>query len=91
MSTLTEGHTENCITGFKQSVVNCHIRLAAGVRLDVDVFNAEKSLRALNREGFNSVHELASVVVAFAGVAFGVFIGEDTGLGLHNGTAGIVL
>lgn len=44
----------------------------------------------MDAEGFDLVDDLASAVVAFAGISFGVLIGEDGGHGLAYGEAGDV-
>ena len=54
-----------------------HVRLRAGVRLDVGVLGAEELLRALDRERLGDVDELAAAVVALARIALGVLVGED--------------
>ena len=91
MSSLTEGHAENCVTRFKQGMIDCHVRLGTGMWLDIDVFSTEECFRAFNRERFNIVHKLASVIVTLAGVALSVFIGEDTALDFHNSATCVVL
>ena len=50
----------------------------------------EKLLGAVAGEVFDNVDELAAAVVAFAGVAFGVFVGEGRGGGGHDGRGDVV-
>ena len=67
------------------------VGLRAGVRLDVDVFGLEEFFGALAGEIFHLVGILAAAVVALAGVAFGVFVGEDAAGGFEDGLRGEVL
>ena len=51
----------------------------------------EELLGAVAGEGFDDVGELATTVVALAGVAFGIFVGKDARGGLKDGFRGEVL
>ena len=68
-------------------------RLASAPRvgLDVGVLGAEKLLDAGDGEVLGLVDDLAAAVVALAGVAFGVLVGEDGAHGFEHGGAGVVL
>ncbi len=55
------------------------------MRLYVDVVGAEEALGAVAGEVFDDVGELAAAVVALAGVAFGVLVGEDSAGGFEHG------
>ena len=66
------------------------IGLRAGVRLHVDVFGAEKLLGAVAREVLHVIGEFAAAVVALAGIAFGVFVGEDAAGGFQHRFGGEV-
>ena len=67
------------------------IGLRAGVRLHVDVLGAEELLGALAGQVLDDVGELAAAVVALAGIAFGVLVGEDAAGGFEHGLGGEVL
>ena len=67
------------------------VGLGTGVRLDVGVFGAEELLDAVDRELLGDVDVFAAAVVAAAGVALGVFVGQDRALGFHHGARGEVL
>ena len=58
------------------------------MRLDVDVFAAEKLLRAIDRELLDGVDVLATAVPAFPGITFGVFVGQHAALRFHHRAAG---
>ena len=60
------------------------------MRLYVGVVGTEECFGALNGEGFSGINILATAVVALAGVAFGVFVGEFGALGRHDLGAGVV-
>ena len=55
--------------------------------LDVDVIGVEELFGAGSGEVFDDVGVLAAAVVALAGVAFGVFVGEDGACGFEDGAA----
>jgi len=61
------------------------------VGLDVGVVGAKEGLGPVDGELLHDVDVFAAAVPAFAGVAFGVFVGEAGALGLHDGAAGEVL
>ena len=76
-----------------EGVARCHGRqhhravgLRPGVRLHVDVLGAIERLGAFNGEFFGNVDVLAATVVAAAGVAFGIFVGQDRTLCFQHGT-----
>ena len=59
--------------------------------LHVGVFRAKKFLGPLPRQIFHDVGKLAAAVVAFAGIAFGILVGEDRAHGFEHGFADKVL
>ena len=60
------------------------IGLRARVRLHVHVIALEKLLGAIAGQVFDHVHKLASAVVALAGIALGIFVGQRSGGGGHH-------
>ena len=65
---------------------------APGVRLDVDVVGArEQRQRAVAGEVLGDVHVLAAAVVALAGQALGVLVGEPRALRLEHRRVDVVL
>ena len=77
--------------GLQQRHVGGGVGLRAGVGLDVGVLGAEELFGAVAGEVLDDVGELAAAVVALAGVAFGVFVGEDGACGFEDGAADEVL
>ena len=61
------------------------------MRLHVGVLGAEELLGAVAGQVLHHVHELAAAVVALAGIAFGVLVGEDRARGLQHRLADEVL
>ena len=59
------------------------IGLCSGVGLHIGPFGIEKLLHALAGKVFHLVHHLATAIIALAGKALGVFVGEATAHGLH--------
>jgi hypothetical protein len=49
--------------------------------------SAPKIFGALDGQALDHVHVLAAAVPAFAGIAFGIFVGQDRALGFHHGGA----
>ena len=61
------------------------------MRLHVGVVGAEQGLGALDGQLLGLVHVLAAAVVALAGVALGVLVGQHRALRLQHARAGVVL
>ena len=62
--------------GLSSARIDRLVGLRAGVRLHVGVFGAEQLLGAVDGELLGDVDVLAAAVVALAGIAFGVLVGE---------------
>ena len=60
--------------GLHHGGVDGHVRLRAGVRLDVRVLGAEQLLRPVDRELLDLVDDLAAAVVAAPRIALGVLV-----------------
>ena len=84
-------HAEDGVAGLQHGGVGGLIGLRAGVRLDVGVLGAEELLGAVARQVLDDVGELAAAVVALAGIAFGVLVGEDAAGGFEDRLGGEVL
>ena len=91
VAAVGEVHAEDGVAWLEQREVHRHVRLRAGMRLDVGVFGAENLLRARNRQRLGDVDELATAVVPLAGVAFGVLVGQHRSGGVEHGLADEVL
>ncbi len=76
VAAVREVEAEDRVAGRAGREVDRHVRLGAGVRLDVDVVATEELLGAGARQLLGDVHALAAAVVALAGVAFGVLVGH---------------
>ena len=72
------------VARLQQRVVDGGVGLRAGVRLDVGVLGAEQLLRAVDRELLGDVDVLAAAVVALAGIALGVLVGQHAALALED-------
>ena len=79
------------IAGLHQREEGRGIGGRAGMRLDVGKATSEEPRNPFDRERFCDVDELAAAVVALAGQAFGIFVGEDRALGLEHRAADDVL
>ena len=60
------------------------VHLAAGIGLDIGEAGAEQLLGALDRQGLDHVHIFAAAVIAFARIAFGIFVGQHRALGFQH-------
>ena len=91
VSALCEVHGEIGVAGLEDRQIHGHVGLRAGVRLDVRVLGSEKLLGARDGEAFDDIHIFATAVVAAAGIALGVFVGEDRSGRFEDRSAGVVL
>ena len=72
------------VARLQQGVVDGGVGLGAGVGLHVGVLGAEDRLGAIDRELLGDVDELAAAVVALAGIALGVLVGQHAALALED-------
>ena len=91
VAAVREVHAEHGVAGLQRREIDRHVGLRAGVRLHVGVVGAEERLGARDGQRLDHVHELAAAVVALAGIAFGVLVGEHRARGLENRLADEVL
>ena len=77
MAAVAQIHGEHFVAGFQYGEIDGHVRLAAGMWLDVRVFRAEKFFRAVNRQLLDGVHVFAAAIPAFFRQTFGVFVREN--------------
>ena len=85
MSAVREVHAEDPVARLQQRRIHGHIRLRAGVRLDVCVVRAEQPRHTLDRQTLDLIDVLAAAVVARAGIALGVFVRQVAANSLHDG------
>ena len=90
VSAVAEFHAHGGVTGLEEGVVGGDVGLGAGVGLDVGVGCAKEGFGAVDGDGFDLVDEFAAAVVALAGIALGVFVGEDGAHRVEDGGAGVV-
>ena len=88
---MVELHAHDRVAGLDHRHVGGVVGLRAGVRLDVGVLGAEDLLGAVDGELLGDVDLLAAAVVALAGVALGVLVGEHRAGGLEHGLGHEVL
>ena len=81
---MGERESHDPLPGLEQRVVDGGVRLRPGVRLRVHVLRTEERLGAVDRELLADVHPLAAAVVAPAGVALGVLVGEHRALAFEH-------
>ena len=61
------------------------VRLAAGIRLHIGEFAVEEPGHALDRQSLGDIDELAAAIIAPAGIALGIFVGQNRALGFEHG------
>ena len=91
MAAVSEIEAENGVARLEDGHVGGGIGLRAGVGLHVGVLGAEDLLGAVACEILDHVCKFATAVVAFAGIALRVLVGEDRSRGLKHSTADEVL
>ncbi len=91
VSAVREVQAEDGVARLNDRRVGRHVGRRAGVRLHVGVLGAEELLGAIARQVLDHVGELASAVIALAGIALGVLVGEDRAGGFKHGLANEVL
>ena len=90
VTSIGQAHAEDVVAGFEHGHAGGRIRLRTGMRLDVGIVGTEQFLGAIDRQLLRDVHVLATAIVTFARVAFGVLVGQYGTLRLHDPRARIV-
>ena len=62
--------------GFKTEAYTAWLAWEPGVRLDIDIFCAKQLFSAVNRQLFDNINVFTAAVIAFARIAFSVFVGQ---------------
>jgi hypothetical protein len=83
-------HAQHRVARFQQGKIGRHVGLGTRVGLHVGAVGAEQGQSPVDGQLFGPVDELTSPIVAFFGVAFGVFVGQNAALGRHDRLAGDV-
>jgi hypothetical protein len=84
---MRQVHAKITVTGFEYRQIDSHVGLRPGMRLNIDVFRAEKFFRARDRQRLDFVDKFTAAVISFARIAFGVLVGHHAALGLQHGLA----
>ena len=84
MPAVGQVHAQHRITGLKQRKIHRHVGLRAGVGLHVGMLCTKQLFGPLNGQILHLVNVLAAAVIALAGIALGVFIGQDRPHGRHD-------
>ncbi len=87
---MRQRHAEDGVAGFEHRHIHRLVRLRTGMRLHVGIFRAEQRLGAVDRQLFRHVHIFAAAVVALAGIAFRILVGQLAALRFHHCRAGVV-
>jgi hypothetical protein len=85
-----QAHAHDGVAGLQEGQEDGFIGRGTAVRLHVGAIGAEDLLDAVDGELLGDVHVLAAAVIALAGVAFGVFVGQLRALRGHDGGRGVV-
>ena len=91
MAAVREVHAEHGVARLEQREVDGHVGLRARMRLDVGVLGAEERFRARDGRALDDIDELAAAVVASAGIAFRVLVGQHRAGRFEDGAADEVL
>ena len=87
LDVVAKVHAEHSIAGFQPGIVDCFVRRDAGVRLYICVVCTEEFFGTVYGKLFEWVGKVLAAVVAFARVAFAIFIGKNAAIGFqHCGT-----
>ena len=84
-------HAQDGVTRLGQPQEHGLVGLRARIGLHVGGLGPEELLHAVQRQLLGHVHALAATVVALAGIALGILVGELAALGFHHRRAGVVL
>ena len=85
-----QAHAHDGVARLQEREEDGFVGRGSAMRLHVGGIRAKDGLDAVDGQLLGHVHEFAAAVVALAGVAFGVFVGELRALGLHDGGGGVV-
>ena len=91
MPALVQPHSQDGVAGLQERREDGDVGRRARVRLDVGVVRAEQLLGPVDGELLHDVHILAAAVVALAGVALGVLVGQHRPLRFEHGAGDDVL
>ena len=81
---MREVQTEEFVAGVQYGHKYGHVGLGSRVGLYVGPFGIENLFQPVDGKLFRLVYHLATAIVAFAGIAFGIFVGQTGTHGFHN-------
>ena len=84
MAAVRQVEAHDGVAGREHGGVRGLVGLRAGMRLHVGVLGAEELLGAIARQVLHDIGEFAAAVVALAGIALGVLVGEDAAGGFQH-------
>ena len=90
MPTFGQAHAHDGVTWLQKGQKHRFISGRAAMRLHIGRIGAKNLLHAVHRQLLGHVDVFAAAVVALAGIAFGVFIGQLAALRGHDGRRGVV-
>ena len=90
VAAVGETHAQNGVARLQYAGIHGLVGLRAGMRLHIGIFGAEKFFHAVDGQLLGHIDMLAAAVIAFARIAFGIFVGELAALGFHHGAADVV-
>ena len=91
MAAGVERQAHEGVAGLHQREEHGLVGLRARMGLDVGEAAVEQALGAVDGQCLGDIDEFAAAVIAPAGIAFGVFVGEHRALRLEHGAANDVL
>ena len=91
VAALVEAHAHHLVARLEQRHERGHVRVGARVRLHVGALGAEERARAFARQVLGVVDDVVTAVVALAGIALGVLVGEHRALRFEHRTRREVL
>ena len=87
---MSQIQTKHRVSRFERREVDRLIRLRTGMWLNIGKLRAEKFFGPIAGNVFNHIGKLATTIIATAGIALGVLVGEHATDRFHHGRTGII-
>ena len=91
VAAVVQVHSHDGVSHVAQGLVHCVVGRSAAVGLDVCMVRAEEGLGPVPGNVLHHVHTFTATIVALAGIALGILIGEHGRSSRQNGRADKVL
>ena len=91
VTTCGKRHAEDRVTRLQQRQEHSLVCLCAGMWLHIDESSTKQLFRTLDGKCLDNVDMLAATIIAAAGIALGIFVGQNRALRLENTGADDVL